>query len=180
MLCTISFLISNSDPSKSRRFNHLNHHLSTEFSYTFIQSFIEAPPLSAYSMATAMSPSYYTTTTMVPVTTPNVGSRLGPQIHQYTQPSGPHYQQQYSQEPQIFERIVNVTRRSTIEETLQLPIRQFVSFKNLRHRNKLGQQWEYCEHVSISLKPEELERKVRAHEQSGNDLVNLFVSMCVP
>jgi hypothetical protein len=81
-------------------------------------------------------------------------------------------------QPNVQTRIINVSPRSK-QQTSPTPTRRFVTFKNLRYMNKPGQQWEHCEHITISLSPEEIERKIRCHDLPGNDLTRCLTSMGV-
>lgn len=137
-----------------------------------------------------LAPGQYTTA-IVPTSTNHQQmyhlQGLGPQIHQvyaqqqqvamqqYQQPSNQPHQSQ----PVVQTRIVHVSHRQTMDELPKNPVRQFVTFKNLRHLNTPGQQWEHCEHITIALTPEELERKVRNHDIPGNDLIHCLTSMGV-
>ncbi|KAF8249675.1 hypothetical protein K440DRAFT_641021 [Wilcoxina mikolae CBS 423.85] len=109
--------------------------------------------------------------------------RPGPQQQVVIQQAQPSYQPQQivqQQQPAVIQtRIIHASPRQTAEVDVTTPIRQFVTFKNLRHLNQPGQQWEHCEHITIALNPDELERKIRCHDLPGNDLVNILTNMGV-
>jgi len=104
-----------------------------------------------------------------------------PQQHVIIQQAQPLYQQQMvQQQPIVQTRIVHATSpRHIVPEETSTPVRQFVNFKNLRHLNQPGQQWEHCEHITIALSPDELERKIRCHDAPGNDLIRCLTGMGV-
>ncbi|KAA8899750.1 hypothetical protein FN846DRAFT_959898 [Sphaerosporella brunnea] len=109
-------------------------------------------------------------------------TRQGPPQQQVViQQAHPPYQQQQvvQQQPVMQTRIVHTSPRQIVQEDTTVPIRQFVNFKNLRHLNQPGQQWEHCEHITIALSPDELERKIRCHDVPGNDLIRCLTSMGV-
>jgi hypothetical protein len=109
--------------------------------------------------------------------------RPGPSQQQVViQQAQPQYQQQQvvqQQQPTMQTRIVHTSPRQIVQGDISTPVRQFVNFKNLRHLNRAGQQWEHCEHITIALSPDELERKIRCHDVPGNDLIRCLTSMGV-
>ncbi|CCX10027.1 hypothetical protein FPQ18DRAFT_51739 [Pyronema domesticum] len=79
------------------------------------------------------------------------------------------------QQHQMIHQQPTIVQTRIVHEEIQ-PTRQFVNFKNLRRLNT-SQQWEHCEHITIAISPDELERKVRSHDTPGNDLVHIFTNM---
>lgn len=58
-----------------------------------------------------------------------------------------------------------------IVQGLQPPITRYVCFQKKPNKTIWKNEWETCDHITMSIGPEETERQIRRHDESGKDLL---------
>lgn len=58
-----------------------------------------------------------------------------------------------------------------IIQNLQPPVTRYVCFQKKPNKNIWKNEWETCDHITMSIGPEETERQIRRHDEPGKDLL---------